>query len=809
MAERVDYFSRKFEKKLKLEELIAESATVEKFLKRVLEVVANEFPARVASVYLWDDGEKKLLLTATYGLNAELERKVKLKMGEGLVGHTMKTHKPLLLAKASADPLFLPIDGLGEERYDAYMVVPVEFSGDKIGVMVLQRETENAFTENELKAFKEIGAQVMKHLKSAGLLLSLRGSGTTSEEVDIEDGSLEVGFSDAEDMYGVAGTIDSDEYTAQVKHRLLHRKLRKHMQQQYVFIAKKATTATTLATQGEGVIRSKHVSLSDFDTFLGKTVLVEADFVRAVKKTTEQIRKLQLSLSEHLSEWAHNIFVGHLLILKDEAYTGKIRRRIEEGIAPTIAVTRVTRAYMRFFSKSNIPSIREKAQDIKDLGLRLLKNLTTAEAEQDLEENIKGKILITRDLYPSELMFLKYQGAKAVVQVSSINVLTSHMSLIAGSLKLPFMITQDESILRAPSREKVLLDFENERIYVCPARDLLRTCMARERTRVKEERIDPKRIKTPTYTQDGVRIKVLANINLLEETRELKKWGTDGIGLYRSEFPFMVRNTFPSENEQYHLYKRIISASGGKEVAIRTLDVGGDKILPYVSDHQFNTNSILGLRAIRFTLKYREVFIDQLKAILRAAVGMRVKIILPLISSLEEVREAKLVLAEAKKRLDHLGELYTEEYSLGIMVEVPSVVWILDELADEVDFFCIGTNDLVQYLLAVDRNNDMVANFYSHYHPSVLRMIKAVITAAERNEIQCTLCGQMGEDLQMIPFLLGVGLKRFSVSLANYGSTCSAIEQYSTHQATIIANQLLNASHVRETEKILQENLLA
>ncbi len=770
-------FSRNMQRRLNLDQLVTQSATMEKFLQEVLRILAREFSADVANVYLWNTAEEVLVLRATYGLNVALERKLRLRLGEGLVGNAMQRLLPMILARGSTHPAFKAVTKLGEEAYDAYMIVPAEHAGDKLGVMVLQRKHKRPFTPDELQTFKELALVAMQHLQSADLFRELHEQTTAPAFMDVP-------------------------YMRPAVPPARRHEVR--------FAAEPAMQPVRPWVRGRALLRPKHVTLSNFEEVVGTQQFTEAQFTQALRQTEAQLHQVQASLRVHLSEWAQDIFVGHLLILKDDAYTGRIRQRIGEGVAPPVAIMQVTRAYMRFFGRSAVQAIREKQQDMKDLGVRLLTNLIASETAAVLAGNVKGKLVITRDLFPSELMFLRYEGAAGVVQVGALNVLTSHMALIAASLRLPYMITQAEDVFSIAPSALVVLAFKTREVIAYPSRRTLQTAaqeLRAYRAQQAQQAHPRKSAAVPAaMTKDGTRIHILANINLLEETRGLAAAGADGIGLYRSEFPFMVRNTFPTENEQYYLYRRIIASMKGHEVAIRTLDVGGDKVLPYVHEPEDATNSILGLRAIRFTLKYRELFISQLKAILRAGYkqGRSIKIILPLISSLEEVRAAKTVLAEAVARLERLGERYTTAYQLGIMVEVPSVVWILDELAREADFFCVGTNDLVQYLLAVDRNNAMVADFYSHYHPSVLRMVKAVMTAAERNDIECTLCGQMAEDAALLPFLLGIGMRRLSVSVGKLAAMRARVRTHSLTQATMLANELLLVSDAAAVRALLE-----
>ncbi|MDH3880901.1 MAG: phosphoenolpyruvate--protein phosphotransferase, partial [Desulfobacteraceae bacterium] len=309
-----------------------------------------------------------------------------------------------------------------------------------------------------------------------------------------------------------------------------------------------------------------------------------------------------------------------------------------------------------------------------------------------------------------------------------------------------------------------------------------------------------------TKTRDGESVKLLANINLLSEIKLAKDLNVEGVGLYRTEFPFLVRSNLPSEEEQYLVYKRLCDEMGDREVTIRTLDIGGEKLLPYIEGIK-EANPELGLRSIRFSLHHREVFLQQLRAILRAGAGVgagKLKIVFPMISAIDEFRQARHAIEEAMVDLARKKLPFYPAPALGAMIELPAALDIIHELAKEADFFSIGTNDLIQYMLAVDRTNERVAAYYQPYHPSVLRSLHRIIQAAVKAEIEVTVCGEMGHEPEFIPFFIGVGLRTFSVDPHFLRYVQETIVDLSVSDASAYAKTLLAEPTLEGIQKLLR-----
>ena len=310
-----------------------------------------------------------------------------------------------------------------------------------------------------------------------------------------------------------------------------------------------------------------------------------------------------------------------------------------------------------------------------------------------------------------------------------------------------------------------------------------------------------------TRTRDGTRITLLSNINLLSDLEAAERFKAEGVGLYRSEFPFLVRADFPSEEEQFRIYSRICEKSGEKEVTFRTLDVGGDKILPYHQQEDEEMNPFLGMRGIRFSLRYPIIFCQQLRALLRAGHGRVLNIMFPMVTSLDDFLDAKGIVNECIYELQQEGVPHNSQPNLGVMIEVPSAVEVVNELAEEVQFLSIGTNDLIQYMLAVDRTNQNVADLYINFHPAVLRAMNKVADAAIRNDITLSICGKMATDPHMLAFLLGIGIKKLSVAPRSIPQVQNTIKELHIEDAHFAARKMLGYGEISEIVEFLKTHV--
>ena len=501
-------------------------------------------------------------------------------------------------------------------------------------------------------------------------------------------------------------------------------------------------------------------------------------------------------MEERIADVASMIFSAHLLIVKDPKFSGAMIDLIRSGIPPEAAIAQVVTEYSNLFAGSTNPRLREKEQDVKDLGRRLLQNLRAGE---EAAADYAGTVIIAGELMPSDILKLSAQRAEGLLLVSG--GVTSHVAILARSLHLPMVIAENRRLFSLAADRKILLDGDQGTITIDPAPEVVRSY---QELAVAHREAEEHAAQMPdiTWTSDGERVRIFANINMLSELKVAHRLKAEGVGLYRSEFPFIVRNDFPSEEEQYRVYLRILSEMEGKEVQFRTLDIGGDKMLSYFPNAS-ESNPFLGLRAIRFSLRYKEIFTQQLRAFLRAGAGVELRIMFPLISSVDDFIEARDVVRECLEQLKKDGVAHNDKPKLGAMLELPSAVEIADELADEADFLSIGGNDLVQYILAVDRTNEHISDLYLSHHPAVLRALKRIAAAVLAKNKPLSLCGEMAADPKMIPFLLGIGITTLSIEVRLIPRVHQFVSELNMAEARTKASALLRMGRISEVAAAL------
>jgi phosphotransferase system, enzyme I, PtsP len=720
--------------------LIIGSADIQGFLQQTVEMVARHLSADVGSIYLYDDTARDLVLQATVGLNPSAVGRVRMKSGEGLVGKTFESLKPVCEDRAGRHPDFKYFKEADEDPFESFLAVPIHRGNEKIGVLVVQHEHPGYFDDIDVMAMRAIASQLTGAIENARLMMDQNHQMVFSRENDLVEKLRFVKAKTASSGFAFAPVM-------------------------------------VLKADRESVL-----SQGPDSEFLA----TPQGFLKALETTKQQLKDLQDRLAQRLPESAALIFEAHFMILKDARFVDAMLAKIEQGVSVPGAVREVAGHYMTLFSSAPSVYLREKAQDIKDLARRLLNNLRK-ETAQDID-HAKGRIVIARQLLPSDLLKLASEDVQGIVLVSG--GVTSHVAIVARSLKLPMVIAERNDLLELPDGTPMLLDADIGSIYTDPSEAIIQRFEARNQTLETEEKA-ARPILPQTRTRDGESIKLLANINLLSEIKLAKDLNVEGIGLYRTEFPFLIRANLPSEEEQYLVYKRLCDEMGGREVTIRTLDTGGEKLLPYFEDIK-EANPELGLRSIRFSLHYRDVFLQQLRAILRAGAGAgKLKIVFPMISGIDEFRQARHAVGEAMVELAKQNFPFHSAPALGAMIELPAVLDIIDELAKEADFFSIGTNDLIQYMLAVDRSNERVAAYYQPFHPSILRSLHRIIQAAVKAEIEVTVCGEMGHEPEFIPFFIGAGLRTFSVDPHFLRSVQNQVVNLSVTEATAYARTLL------------------
>lgn len=509
-------------------------------------------------------------------------------------------------------------------------------------------------------------------------------------------------------------------------------------------------------------------------------------------------------MNQLISKEENAIFDVYRLILEDPAIIQQIETQItKENVIAEYAVKVVFERYLEAIGKINDTYLRERVTDVKDAAQRLLENLSGTLGHQ---YNVPDDaVLVAEDLSPADLSMLEGDKFKGIVLATG--GVTSHASILAKSFEIPSVVAIEDLMESVHQGDMLIVDGNAGGVHVNPTAEVIREYDRLERDYAELNRELGGLRDLPPETTDGRRVSLYANIGLLSDVAFAHHHGAQGIGLYRTEIPFLSHRDFPSEEEQYTLYKLVIEGMADKPVTIRTLDIGADKYPTYMRSIPSEPNPFLGWRSIRISLEVEEIFKTQLRAILRAGDLGRVRLLIPMVSSLEEILKVKEILGEAKDELESEGTPYDRQMELGIMVEVPAAVQLAERFLREVDFLSIGTNDLIQYILAVDRSNRKVASLYEPLHPAVLSALNSTIQAGKREGKRVGMCGEMAGDPLCALLLLGMGLEEFSMGALYIPVIKKTIRSISYQAAKTHAQIVLEMDTVGEIKRYLFEQM--
>ena len=528
-------------------------------------------------------------------------------------------------------------------------------------------------------------------------------------------------------------------------------------------------------------------------------------FESAIRQAQSELALTRDKASRELGDELAAIFDAQSLLLADSSFLDRVESRIrEERVNAEWAVHKVTEELTNRFEKLDDKRFRERGEDLRDVTRYLLRALQGV-AHHNLSEMGTDVIIIAHDLTPSEAVRLGRQHVVAFAVETGGQ--TSHTAIIARDLNIPLVTGIAEVTHQVTDDDPVIVDGTEGRVILHPSESQLQ-----DYRRLRREFSDHERELLSTealacVTQDGTEVRLMANVDLPEEIEDAQRFGAHGVGLYRSEFLYIERSPhLPSEEEHLELYCRILDAVAPEPVVIRTFDLGGRKLAREVMETE-EDNPVLGLRGIRLTLARPQIFRTQLRALYRAGVGRNLWVLLPMVSNVEEVRQFKDFARKIQDELDREGLEHNPRCKLGIMIEVPSAALVADVLAREVDFFSIGTNDLIQYALAVDRNNEHVSYLYRPLHPAILRMLRFVIDSAQNQGIDVAMCGEMAGDRHYAPLLLGMGLRRLSVSPRAIPEVKTQIRRLSLSDLEGVVGKCLTMASASEVEHCLEEFL--
>ena len=526
-------------------------------------------------------------------------------------------------------------------------------------------------------------------------------------------------------------------------------------------------------------------------------------FKGALAETIAQTETLAADLATRVGEKEAEIMQGHLMLLNDPMLTNEIESAITgDNVCSEFAIETVCTMYADMFASMDDELMQQRATDMRDIKVRLQQVLQGVKPV-DIAALPEGSVIVAKDLTPS--MTAGINPANVAGIVTEMGGRTSHSAILARALEIPAVVAVPGILGQVEDGAEMIVDGSEGVVLAAPSEEKKAEYTAKRDQFLKEKKELEQYIGKPTVTRDGVEIELVANIGNPDDVEKVLQYDGEGVGLFRTEFLFMDRTAMPTEEEQFEAYKKVAIALNGRPVIIRTLDIGGDKEIPYMG-LQKDENPFLGYRAIRFCLDRKDdVYRPQLRALLRASAFGQIKIMIPMVTCIEEIREAKALIEEIKKELDERGIAYNKEIKVGIMVETAAASLMADVFAKEVDFFSIGTNDLTQYTMSVDRGNEKVSYLYSTFNPAVLRSIRNIIKCGREAGIMVGMCGEAASDPMMIPLLLAFGLNEFSMSSSAILKARKMITGYSEAELQAVADKAMSFVSAKEIENFMRD----
>lgn len=730
--------------------------SVDEALAVLLKGVHSAFYVDAVNIYLAEgEGERKrFVLRATEGLNERAIGRVRMALGEGLVGTVAQRSEPLNTDDAPHHPNFKYFPEAGEDPLNSFLGVPIIYFGDVQGVLVVQQRQPRLFNEDQIAFLMTLAAQI-----SGGITQAIN-----KDEVGDKKRTRLLDFTEPTRIQGLAGA------------------------------------------QGVSIGRAVVVyAQADIDAVPNRaSQAVDADielFKTAVTKTQSYIARMRKRMQGVLPKGEIVLFDAYAMMLDGGSLIEDTIAHIRAGQWPQGALRKAIEEHVRVFMDMDDVYLRQRADDVKDLGQLLLRSLQDKKREKQIWPD--KTILVGANISATQLAEVPHGKLAGVVCLHGSG--TSHVAILASAMGVPAVMGVKGLSLAQMNEREVVVDGYAGYIVVDPSWTL-----KREYTRlIKQESEQNKALEAlrdePATTTDGFECSLFVNTGLVSDIGPSLRAGAQGIGLYRTEIPFQVRTRFPSEDEQKDTYKEVLSSFSGKPVVIRTLDIGGDKPLEYFPIKE--DNPFLGWRGIRVTLDQPELFLNQVRALLKANYGLNnLQILLPMIGDITQVLQAKKLIQRAHKEVSNEG-FATQMPRIGAMIEVPSAIYLMDAMASHVDFFSVGTNDLTQYLLAVDRNNERVAKLYDSLHPAVLKAVKDIAQTAQRYEKPLSICGEMAANPLSLLCLLGMDINSFSMSAGSLPRAKKVIRSISSEQAHHILSHVLTLSDTKSIRTFLKREL--
>lgn len=762
--------------------IITHSSDQRASAQSIVEATATYLSMEVCSVYVYDPAKKVLTLWATTGLDPSSVGRVSMGVDEGLTGIVIQKMQPVMAIDAMAHPRYKYFPETGEERYHSFLGVPVVDQRQPLGVLIMQTSRRRRFTREEVRLLKAIAVPVAGILAQTRLQARLE----TKEEERL---SYQERMVDAMDRLRDYETHGPQPAPARPRGQL-----------RLVGLA---------ASPGFGIGRAhvvdSGIKIDELARERRAPAKREIHRLRtAIARAIDELERTKVRIRSTVPEIDAAMFDAQQLMLKDQGFLARLEELIRDGLSAEAAADQTVNEFVAQFAKLPDAYLKDRAADIKDIGQRVLRNLLGI--SERARPFATGIVLVAGGVSLSDLAMVEQQDLKGVVLARG--GVTSHASILAKSLEIPTVVGTErvEEVIR--EGDQLIVDGNAGVVYVNPRAEIVREFDRLER----EYRAFNRELETlrdlHAETLDGHRVRLCANIGLLGDMNLALLHGAEGIGLYRTEVPFLSHRDFLSEDEQVELYRRVVDGMGGKPVTIRTLDLGADKYPPYLHIPR-EDNPFLGWRSIRISLELPEIFRTQLRAILRTAVNRPVQMMFPMISSLEEIRRAKELLAEAREELQAAGQPVPAAMPVGMMMEVPSAVYLAPHVVREVDFISIGTNDLIQYVLAVDRNNRKVAPLYEPLHPAVIQMVAYAVRVAKEAGKPVSICGEMAADPVCTLLLVGLGFDDLSMGPFFIPVIKRLIRAMTFETARGLAQEVLTMPTIKEIKSRIFETMRA
>ncbi|QDT07888.1 Phosphoenolpyruvate-protein phosphotransferase [Rubripirellula lacrimiformis] len=699
-----------------ISKLILQSRGLEQTLLNIVRLVADRMETEACSIYLCE--EDRLVLRATIGLSPESVGRISLGLSEGLIGYTAETRSVVNVGEPQSHPRFHYVVNSNEELYHSFLGIPLSDRQRLIGVMAIQTVEPREFSAIEISTLTTIGFQLSSIVHSAHLMDRLQRDSATPSSSALASKTTDPTSAMLKGELGFGGVA-----------------------------------------MGPAYLIDEHLGVAEIGDYCPVSPDVELErFAEAVEKAKIETLCLEKRIAQKLGEDDAAIFHSHLMILQDRVLIDKIRLLIQDGRSATVAIKHVISEYVETFRQMEDPYLRDRATDMEDIGRRLVAGMC-GQAREVIQLPYAA-IVVAKQLLPSDIALLDHARILGLVLEASDS--NGHAVIVAKSLGIPTLIGVAGATRRIEAGVELILDSASGSLHIQPADEIRREYQRLELDGRRQQAELQQYKDRAAVTLDGTKVKLLANIGLLSDVAIAQQYGAEGVGLYRTELPYMARSSFPDRQTQYQIYSSVVEGFPNQTVTIRTLDIGGDKMLPYF-DAPKELNPFLGWRSVRVSLDQREMFLAQIEAVLMAATHGDVRLMFPMVTNMEEIIACKEVVAEAKQNLAAQG-WEIPNVPLGVMVEVPAAIMMADHFADEVDFFALGTNDLIQYLLAADRGNPAVHHYYDSLHPAVLSAIAHMVSVTGRRGKGLCICGEMASDPECFAILVGMGLREFSVS---------------------------------------------